>query len=1360
MPSASFHISGNSDSGRSWQKRGWCPEKNGSFSKGYKTLPKPTQPEQTAGPIPLGSSMTFGQIQSVGIGSEMKSISDWPKVTRTPSLLVIGPKTPSLLVIDPKSPSQSPGDWPKVSQPAFMPEMGLELPTKLPLVLLPSDPLDKALAGQDAFFLEQTKKQPVKVSAGPVPGLQAEPHLLRCFLLQRPDRLKKTPSELPAMEIISPGGSYNPSFQSHQVRATLGELPILSDPLGWISRRVPGGRLAEVCVKSSHWALLLQAFEAELVRQKAEERLQRQLNFPTAAEAPTQGLNSVLNSSWDRIIQRGDHNDWRKGFSTVGGVTIPMGTSGLACFGWAWQTQAHLNVGERKSSHVEEDNLQGLGVIFEGMSSKLQPQLNDVGPAFHTPIPPSSGWGSLADYKANSQSPSDWPKVTQSAFLVTQSAFLPKNSQSPGDWPKVTQPDFVTKAGLELPCGRNRRDASPSPLPLQVGLWGHDVPGSPTTGLPLGSRAGLQRLLKTLVGQMGHTVYCKSVGLNESQRLDSVGKGLPPRPLGLPFQLLSSLLPSYTGDSEGEEGQGSPPRPPEEDLQAASGEASCLLTATAVREKKTEQQRKKEKAAKQLVSSPSPGVGNLRATTVLTGSPPFNSGADRNLLLAYCPFSSADQKSGSPTIESPSAASFFILLTGDRVPPQRDERATCGSRATDCRPLAYPVETLGQGNLLCATSVSRRVKTKIPMVPSLPGLPSEGSSSAFASGSKVPPSLKPQCHRSGVAFWAAGQPALIEPLCRGCCGSQSACHLAQPGAAICCLCVSFAEGKGDASLWEPTESQPTAHRQGVGRRLPPPPLTHPPFPPLSLLPAQKARELSEKAARLRKQELFQLKSIRLQLKQREAELQRRKRRREAKRKLEAVKPKRLGRLKLKHRKDGCRNWSNPPTQAGNPTPFLTDGSLLDPFLLSVAAPQILKDCYPTSQAQFPQPSFVGCHKGKSMEVLCPPGHGCPKGAFFKKQLDFLFFFLEGVSLLLQEASSDEKRNFKGKRESPVGVGLDDFQGPFQFCSVFQLARSRRRAFSAIPPALLKTWPCHFTGEVIDHLTTDPTFLLPPPSCSCLPHLLIEPQLLVLSRYSTSNTSTEKLKDEGWQKEKLLSCLYHLFPGRYEEPDVDDAQGKRRSGLLAPLPGGEMSPGGVTTIFLSAAGHLPFLLCSAPATAQIMPASLQLGRPGLFGTAIPHPLNGDGRETHTHTQGARLQKAFIQLSLACWEEEVPTPVARLRDAGRNPEILQWPQGKKRDFTAVFHSYNLCEPPLWSRDQTSDDWQPVHTLQPQLAPLRENWWLTFLSGLVNWLLEQIIRAENRFVMTQRGVAQRQPSQIISRMSWLPSGLEKNS
>ncbi|XP_042299661.1 ribosome biogenesis protein NOP53-like, partial [Sceloporus undulatus] len=92
-----------------------------------------------------------------------------------------------------------------------------------------SNPLDQALAGKDTWFLEQTKKKPVT----------------------RPERLKKKPSQLPAVEVISPGGSYNPTFQSHQ-------------------------------------ALLLQAHEIEVKRQKAEEKLERQLNFPTAAEAPTQ----------------------------------------------------------------------------------------------------------------------------------------------------------------------------------------------------------------------------------------------------------------------------------------------------------------------------------------------------------------------------------------------------------------------------------------------------------------------------------------------------------------------------------------------------------------------------------------------------------------------------------------------------------------------------------------------------------------------------------------------------------------------------------------------------------------------------------------------------------------------------------------------------------------------------------------------------------------------------------------------------------------------------------------------------------------------------------------------------------------
>ncbi|XP_075774102.1 ribosome biogenesis protein NOP53 [Pelodiscus sinensis] len=88
------------------------------------------------------------------------------------------------------------------------------------------NPLDQALAGQDPWFLEQTKKQRVR----------------------RPARLETKPSELPAVEVIPAGGSYNPTFPAHQ-------------------------------------ALLLQAHEVELRRQKAEEKLERQLRFP---EAPTQ----------------------------------------------------------------------------------------------------------------------------------------------------------------------------------------------------------------------------------------------------------------------------------------------------------------------------------------------------------------------------------------------------------------------------------------------------------------------------------------------------------------------------------------------------------------------------------------------------------------------------------------------------------------------------------------------------------------------------------------------------------------------------------------------------------------------------------------------------------------------------------------------------------------------------------------------------------------------------------------------------------------------------------------------------------------------------------------------------------------
>ncbi|KAJ8403781.1 hypothetical protein AAFF_G00346490 [Aldrovandia affinis] len=81
----------------------------------------------------------------------------------------------------------------------------------------------------DPWYLEQTMKK----------------------LVKRPDKLNEKPSALPAVEVIAPGGSYNPEFFSHQ-------------------------------------ALLLQAHEVEVKRQKEEERLERQLAFKREDTATTE----------------------------------------------------------------------------------------------------------------------------------------------------------------------------------------------------------------------------------------------------------------------------------------------------------------------------------------------------------------------------------------------------------------------------------------------------------------------------------------------------------------------------------------------------------------------------------------------------------------------------------------------------------------------------------------------------------------------------------------------------------------------------------------------------------------------------------------------------------------------------------------------------------------------------------------------------------------------------------------------------------------------------------------------------------------------------------------------------------------
>uniref|UniRef100_A0A8D2D1E0 Ribosome biogenesis protein NOP53 n=1 Tax=Sciurus vulgaris TaxID=55149 RepID=A0A8D2D1E0_SCIVU len=93
----------------------------------------------------------------------------------------------------------------------------------------PDNPLDRPLVGQDAFFLEQTKKKGVR----------------------RPPRLHVKPSPAPAVEVTPAGASYNPTFEDHQ-------------------------------------ALLLVAHEVELQREKEAQKLERRLALPATEQLATQ----------------------------------------------------------------------------------------------------------------------------------------------------------------------------------------------------------------------------------------------------------------------------------------------------------------------------------------------------------------------------------------------------------------------------------------------------------------------------------------------------------------------------------------------------------------------------------------------------------------------------------------------------------------------------------------------------------------------------------------------------------------------------------------------------------------------------------------------------------------------------------------------------------------------------------------------------------------------------------------------------------------------------------------------------------------------------------------------------------------
>ncbi|XP_005413942.1 PREDICTED: glioma tumor suppressor candidate region gene 2 protein isoform X2 [Chinchilla lanigera] len=107
------------------------------------------------------------------------------------------------------------------------------------------NPLDRALLGQDDFFLEQTKKKGVR----------------------RPPRLHVKPSSAPAVEVTPSGASYNPTFEDHQ-------------------------------------ALLLAAHEVELQRQKEAEKLERQLAPPPAEQVATQ--ETVFQEMCEGLLEESD----------------------------------------------------------------------------------------------------------------------------------------------------------------------------------------------------------------------------------------------------------------------------------------------------------------------------------------------------------------------------------------------------------------------------------------------------------------------------------------------------------------------------------------------------------------------------------------------------------------------------------------------------------------------------------------------------------------------------------------------------------------------------------------------------------------------------------------------------------------------------------------------------------------------------------------------------------------------------------------------------------------------------------------------------------------------------------------------
>ncbi|XP_030633173.1 ribosome biogenesis protein NOP53 [Chanos chanos] len=127
---------------------------------------------------------------------------------------------------------------------------------------------EQSTEAADPYYLEQTKKK----------------------LVKRPEKLNDKPSVLPAIEVIAPGGSYNPDFFSHQ-------------------------------------ALLREAHEVEVKKLKAEQKLERQLAVKKEDKATEE---TIFKEQVEGLIEEEEEEEEEEGAGREGGENAEESAMGPA----------------------------------------------------------------------------------------------------------------------------------------------------------------------------------------------------------------------------------------------------------------------------------------------------------------------------------------------------------------------------------------------------------------------------------------------------------------------------------------------------------------------------------------------------------------------------------------------------------------------------------------------------------------------------------------------------------------------------------------------------------------------------------------------------------------------------------------------------------------------------------------------------------------------------------------------------------------------------------------------------------------------------------------------------------------------